>query len=590
MFNQKLFMFAVAGLLVPAADAAAEISAGKTTTVIPSPVNDKAPVTGTPLRLRKTDQEQAGHEHTSFALFADGKSGLHFGTSTELNGVAAPHRVQLSVVPFQLVQNADGSVEVKADLTKARFATDNDGNERRNANATVAFSIDEGKAVCAQYNYQPAGTNDTNLYIQCFDANGATVLPQTKAFSKTNDDCSMAETTSQLIDRNGATERYVRWHGCNGNGTDDAWVGVAKITKTATGYTYQREFDVSVLNNEERSRGNCWVGTDKTVAFCAGTDGNNQNQRNGVHLIAVDVTAGKFNGQGQQAALLWRKQLSGRKTIGGTTTYSMRAMINPVLSLDAAGKPQITDTFFFRHGDVQGSNTDDRKGGQYVQNEIAVIKATRAGFSFVTPASSEGVTSLLGIDGTHNQNTSALVGSGKDLKPALLVHNGSHTGGIGTSTIRAVGYDQATSKFANIGTVAGPYADRHLYSNYLGNNPGVQGRNHTTTQFIANPYFGVNGNNDQYVVVYASTGKGGNMNPAIKLAAFMSVIPVAQGAPAAAPATTTGTSGSTTDTTDTADESSDSSDTTLGGCSTSGSTGLATFLLIGLAAFIRRRR
>jgi uncharacterized protein (TIGR03382 family) len=38
------------------------------------------------------------------------------------------------------------------------------------------------------------------------------------------------------------------------------------------------------------------------------------------------------------------------------------------------------------------------------------------------------------------------------------------------------------------------------------------------------------------------------------------------------------------------DGSDGSSDTTLGGCSTSGSAGFATFLLIGLAAFIRRRR
>jgi uncharacterized protein (TIGR03382 family) len=75
-----------------------------------------------------------------------------------------------------------------------------------------------------------------------------------------------------------------------------------------------------------------------------------------------------------------------------------------------------------------------------------------------------------------------------------------------------------------------------------------------------------------------------------KLAAFMTVMGVASTAPVAAP----GTSGST-QTPGTSTEApaadGDSSDTTLGGCSSTGTTGgLATFFLIGLAAFIRRRR
>jgi uncharacterized protein (TIGR03382 family) len=307
------------------------------------------------------------------------------------------------------------------------------------------------------------------------------------------------------------------------------------------------------------------------------------------------VTAGKFQGQNQQASVLWKKQLGGKATVDGVTTYAMRAMISPVLALDAAGKPANTDQFFFRYGAVQGNNNENRKGGRYQQNFLSVIKATRAGLQISTPPSGEAYTSLLGIDGTHNLNTSVLVGEGANLKPALLVQNGSHTGGNSTSTIRAVGYDGA-AKFASLGTFTGPYADRHLYSNYLGNNPGNQGRNHTTAVFIANPYAGVGTNTDKFLTLYSSTGKGQDMNPAVKLAAFLSVMPVASGPAAAVPAAPatpapTGSTGSTTtDTTDTLDAADDGSDTTLGGCSTGGSTGLATFLLIGLAAFIRRRR
>src|SRR5258705_425554 len=109
MTNQKLLMFAVAGMLAPVANAAADSSlrAPVTTMVIPHPVVDKAPVTGTPARLRRTNEEQPGNEMATYAMFADGKSGLYFAMTTELPGVnpadpvrGANHRIQLSLVPF----------------------------------------------------------------------------------------------------------------------------------------------------------------------------------------------------------------------------------------------------------------------------------------------------------------------------------------------------------------------------------------------------------------------------------------------------------------------------------------------------------
>jgi uncharacterized protein (TIGR03382 family) len=591
MTTKKLMMFAMAGALVPAANAAADIHAGKQVEMIPRPVNDTAPVTGTPARLRRTDSEQAGHEMPKFALFADGKSGLYFAMSTELPPTApggtpraAFHRVQQSLVPFTLVQEADGSVTAKPDLTKSKFVTNNQGDEYRNAHAGTAFAIDGGQAICTQYNYQPANTGDTKLYIQCFNQAGDTVLPQTEAFAKNNDDCSMAETVPQLITSAGGKESYVRWEGCNGNGSDDAWVNKFTITKTANGYTYKRDFDVSVLAQEERSRGTCVVGPDKTLAVCAGTEGNNQPQRDGTWVAGIDLNPA-ISGQNQQQALLWKKQIGGRTTINGVTTYSMRATLAPVL--DATGAP--TDMVFWRAGAAQGNNNDNRKGGQYVENMVGVIKFSRAGIQFVTKPTGLAYTALLGIDGTHNMVSAGLVGAG-DLKPALFIQNGSHNGGQGASTIRAIGWDQAAG-FTNLGTFAGPAYDRHLYSNYLGNNPGNQGRDHSFSALVPNPYVGQNGNTDKYLMLYATTAKGEDMDPSHKLAAYMSVMPIASSAPAAAPATqTTGSSGSTTTDTTAADESSDGSDTTLGGCSTTGSGGLATFLLIGLAAFIRRRR
>jgi uncharacterized protein (TIGR03382 family) len=81
------------------------------------------------------------------------------------------------------------------------------------------------------------------------------------------------------------------------------------------------------------------------------------------------------------------------------------------------------------------------------------------------------------------------------------------------------------------------------------------------------------------------------MNPAKKLAGYLSIMPVASGVTAPSTGGTGTTSGTDTGTDTSTDEPVDGSDTTLGGCSTGGSAGgLATFFLIGLAAFIRRRR
>jgi hypothetical protein len=602
MNNQKLLMFAVAGLLVPAADAAADIRSGNTTLVIPHPVNDTAPTTGNPARLRRTNEEQPGNEMATYALFADGKSGLYFSMATELPGVgatdaprAATHRMQLALVPFSLTQAADGSVGVTADAKQGKFVTNNIGNEYRNANVPAAFAIDGGNAICAQYNYQPNNTNDTKLYIQCFNSAGAAVLPQTEAFAKNNDDVcgSIENNVPSLIGTTGATTRYISWCLANGNGSDNAWARVFQITKTgAAAYTYKREFDLTILNQEERSRGMCSVDPSATFAICAGTEGNNQPQREGTWLAAVDVTANKFNGSNQQAALLWKKQIGGRTTVDGRRTYAMRAMISRVQTTDATGAVVPTDLLFWRDALVEGNNNGNNgKGGTYRANRFAVIKATKAGIEYVTPLTDLSKDQLFGVDGTHNVQTSVLVGSGTSLKPALLVQNGSHTGGNGTAQIRAIGWDPTAKTFSNIGQFAGAPSDRHLYPNYLGNNPGNQGRNHAFGQLIANPFFGVNNNNDKFLVVYSSTGKGTDMVPSHKLAAYMTVMPVASGAPAAGPAPVTGgntgTSGSTDDGSSSSD---DGSDATLGGCSTGGSAGLASFLLIGLAAFIRRRR
>ena len=179
--------------------------------------------------------------------------------------------------------------------------------------------------------------------------------------------------------------------------------------------------------------------------------------------------------------------------------------------------------------------------------------------------------------------------------------SGSLNGGGGNAVTQGVAVDPSTMALTVLGSTATSPQDMHLYPNYLGNNPGNQGRNHSQLTTIANPFAGQGGSTSKYLLLTASTAKtlaatanAGAIkttdtmsNPAIKLTALMTVTPMGGMAKAAAAAGPTG------DTDVANNEKTDSSDpgTTLGGCQASGgSSGFAVALLVGLAAFVRRRR
>ncbi len=602
MKNLHLLMFAAAGLIP--ASAQADVARITQATMIPAPTNDLAPVTGTPARLRRTDSEQAGNEDTSFSLNPDGKSGVFYSMATELNGVAAFHRVQLAAVPFTLKQDSTGAVVAEANLAAAKFITRNEGDEYRNSHVPEAFTV-EGKS-CVAYNYQENGSGDTKRYIECVDPTTlAIVMPQTLVMAKNNDDCSMHQDAAgiSLVSSAGGKNHFAMYAGCNGNGRDDGWYNDFNINLQADGsLKLIKNFDVSVEPNEERSRGSCTASAaDPNTAICTWTAGNNQPQRNGTWLGAIDITPGKFKGANQQAALLWKMQVGGREQIEGKTTYSMRATHERIMLPNATtGQLEASDMIIFRAGALRGNNNTNGKGGTYYKNEIAVMKVSRQGMEYVTPKT-DVAPMLLGLDGTHLKMEYAMFGEVGALKPGFIFHGGSHTGGGYASQARVVTWDQTAAAtptaFADGGSFAIASHDRHLYSNYLGNNPGNQGRDHADAQLIANPFVGQGGNTDAYLMLVSTSGKAqaDMTDPRKKLAAFLTVMPVAQTAkPAPQPQPQPQPSGSSDQPAPSGDDQqagSDSSDATLGGCSAGGSTGgFLTFLLVGLAAFIRRRR
>jgi uncharacterized protein (TIGR03382 family) len=227
---------------------------------------------------------------------------------------------------------------------------------------------------------------------------------------------------------------------------------------------------------------------------------------------------------------------------------------------------------------------------------MAVIKANATGMTYVTPLT-DVAPKTLGLDGTHLGMRAALFGTSDHLVPGVTFLSGSHTGGGYAAQVRALTWDAATNSFADAGMYGiAPY-DRHLYPNYLGNNPGNQGRNYANGTMIANP-FAANPGDDAYLMVFATTGKdqADMTKPELKLSSYISILPIAQTPKAVTPDPTpdpTGSgSGSGSGEEPTPGAGGDDTGSALGGCSAGGSStgGLATFLLIGLAAFIRRRR
>ncbi|HEY0476189.1 MAG TPA: hypothetical protein VGD37_01615, partial [Kofleriaceae bacterium] len=554
MSNKKLLMFAVAGLLAPLAAegvAQAEVHGSSVSIAVPPPVKDTAPVTGNPPRLRRTDQEQAGLEMPAVAFFKDGIHGLYFGMATELNGVRAQNNIQLSLTPITLVQDtATGQVSAVADTVAAKFVTANNGNERRNANAPSALAVNGGTVICAEYNYQPNGGSDTIKYAECFNQAGVKVMAQTKIFAKNNDDASMQQdgmpTTQVSFDKATATTKLVSWRGANGDGRDDGWAQVWTVkcdsADAPTTCSFANVFDVSLCPREERSRGACTVdAADPSYAVCSWTEGDTQPQRNGVWLAAIKLDDPNLKGADQQAAIIWKKEIAGRidnnAAAAGRRTYAQRAIQERIMTVDAAtGALVPSNKIMFRYGDAAGNNnTNEGKGGTYYTQMMSVIQLSKAGPTFITKPV-DMAQKLTGLGGTHLGAAAAVFGTTDAPQAGLVFLNGSHTGGGAAAQIRSVALD-ASNNFVDLGMQQTAPHDRHLYSNYLGNNPGNQGRNHSHMMTVKNPFPAAAGQ-DAYLLITASSGKtmastctgctDTVSKPEIKLTGLLTVTGIAQ--------------------------------------------------------------
>jgi MYXO-CTERM domain-containing protein len=170
---------------------------------------------------------------------------------------------------------------------------------------------------------------------------------------------------------------------------------------------------------------------------------------------------------------------------------------------------------------------------------------------------------------------------------------GDHTGGgARNSELRTIAYNPVTHSMENLGQHdLGRAHDRHLYSNYLGNDPGNSGRNFATCDLVKNAYAEMAGNHVTYFQACALTGKLPEMSDSMyKTSALLSIFPVSFTEQAPPPG-----GGWDEEQLPGEDDPTQGGDnppgTSVGGCNTSsGSNGLLFALALGLTILIPRRR
>jgi hypothetical protein len=500
-------------------------------------------------RLRKTRNEET-QEMAVTKILGDGQQGVFIQMQAgALNGVKPLNGTQLACTPYKLVKNADGTVGATMNGT-AKFITDNQGQDRRDANHPEAYVINGGTHVLVTLNYRPQGTNQTNRYARVVDSQcnlvpvqnaSGTTQKQVLIMQKNNDNCDMHQSgagSGTVVSDVAGSAHLVLWAGCNGNGQDDGWVNDIQVTSVNAGAAFkiQKNFDLSVEPQEERSRGRCDVSaSDPNTAICSWTAGNNQPQREGTWVGAIDITPSGPKGENAQSRLIWKKKIQDQTIYGGVRTYSVRANSDRILTQDASGALVKSDQILVQTSLLRGNNTNDGKGGRYLAMFLGVATATKAGLTWDIPLT-DVTNQMLGIDATHLTESFALVQDGAKILPAMTFLQGSQNGGNGLGAdLKILAVDAASKKFIDYGSQkAGGSYDRHLYSNYLGQNPGEQGRNFAGATFIKNP-FATAAADPQFLLLHAMTGKDAAdvLKPEIKGSSYVSIMPMLS--PVAAP-------------------------------------------------------
>jgi len=484
-------------------------------------------------RERPEQQVGTGAEQCSSTQLASGEIltfciSSYYGVDTDIEGDGIPERTG-DQGPRDRMQLLCSSMTIDPiagpQVQKTVFVTNTDGDRYRNGMHPETAAIWNNQAAQVTFNYAPNNdVNDNGLTCNAQHAcafsriigSGCVAMsaPGTDGMgdliqAHNNDNCSERAGAGAVV-QNGAISQKVEWHGCNGNGRDDAWVASSTTTCDAAdpdgnGYACDTAYDweVSVLNDEERSRGDCFFSQSLTTSrgrptvLCYGTAGNTQPPNRGVAGYALDVSPlqpdgtpyPNVNDLGQLGRLLYAND-GGRRN----GQYIMESVIGPdgnrIYRTEIRCSPDASDDVLIcRYQDGMGRGGNKKKGAY--ANRVAGVKFGANSLSVMNVATQVAEA----VDVTHGHMFATLWGEtgSEQLKHIHLsgVHIGSSTGSMQGVLM---GWDpEARSVVEEAQYNLRAAFDSAWISNIYGQNPNTQGRNFIGATTVMNPGYGIEG-------------------------------------------------------------------------------------------------
>jgi MYXO-CTERM domain-containing protein len=532
-------------------------------------------------RRNNNNQLGAGIEHVRCGVLKAAPGGprlLCMGTAsyTDIPDSPVQDRIQGLCISHRIDPMA-GPVR-----TAMKYVTNNRGDQRQNAHAPVVAPVFGGTAAAVYYNYDP--DNNTRLYGKILGPDCEELTPQTQLFAQNNDNV-LGHAYNPVVVADSPDETRLGSCGIgNGNGRDDMWCLGVRAKKSVDGYTIERYFAASVEAEEERSRPAVMPTTIPDHILECSAVGNTQPPNRGTRCALVNTAPNTPNDQ----RVVWRKYIEQREGEIYRTTPSLAPM------LDAQGN--VTDTYVVTYVEVDTSNRRNRsKGATYLK--VVPVKVTLDDLELLDTPKYD----MAGFgDQAHQYSCATLWGP--EARPTAVVIQGSIVGsttGVGRASI--LGYDASTRRASNLqDLVFQDSTDTGWIAQYYGNNPNTpQGRNHHDCFMMSNPGYGVAGgfqSNVKEFLFIANTGRKLRTDGVAQDKMAFDLVFV----PAVVPSVTEPQPEPEPDPEDPGEPSPeptepddvDGPSNSLGGCSTTGTTGSGTLLVLGLAfgLAIRRRR
>lgn len=546
---------------------------------------------------QNNDQRGAGLEHGKCSALktADGKPRIVCIGTASYTDISNAQQVNIANTRIQglcAAYDFDAVAGLKPVVMK--YISKNNSPDYQNYHKVWTTPVLDGTAVLSMYGYDPNGVN-TATYAQVIGPNCENLLgqefAQTQIIAKNNDNVggvtgmpmlkSGPSTAASTFDSPTRSQRIFTVIG-NGNGTDDGWLLRVDVKKTGDKVTAQKAFDLSIVNNEERSRAECVPTANGDEVTCCWAEGNTQPPNDGVRCGLINVSDAPPNGQ----RILWKKYIK-QKT--GNLYYSTPSLQN-VTGPDGSPTSQVMLSYV----QVDTTGRNGRTKGKTTQYTVP-FKVAATGPTMTD----EPKTNLFGIgDGAHPGICGTLYGKEKQFA-GFLINPTITDGGVASGAM--IGLDAAGKikpmKAYDLGvSVAGGWI-----SQYYGQNPNTpQGRTyHPACDMVSNPGFGVQGGFEPLVekflmVPVSGTKKRNDGKIQDKLAFDVLLVPAVEHS-ATDPIqpedpTKPSTPSQPDPTSPTDDDTGPSSGSGVGGCSTTGSANSGLVLLLGLLSLRRRKR